>query len=113
MSANMDIDLPPEFSDLERFVAKWDKPDTNERYANRLNSTMEEMTEFHDAVLPRIPAIKGYLDKKKFEDYSDADFRLARLTFAWVPVAEAVEVFGEPSVPDSRTYWEVVDEPKF
>ena len=56
--------------------------------------------------------IKTYLDAKDFVDYSEEDRRLARLVFAWVPVAEAVEVFKQPRVPDSKMYWNIEIEPE-
>jgi hypothetical protein len=104
--------LPEGFADFERFVAKWDKPGTSERYAERLASTIEELQEFHDAFLPQLVDIRAYLDSKAFADYTDADRRLGRMTFAWVSVAEAVEVFKQPRVPDSKMYWDVRVEPQ-
>jgi hypothetical protein len=104
--------LPPPFADLVRFVGKWDHPGTNERYAMRLSSTMPELEDFHDALLPRIEEIRAYLDARTFDDYTEADLRLARLVFAWVPVAEAVEVFKQPRVPHSKMYWDVKVEPE-
>ncbi len=105
-------ELPEQFSELRRFLAKWDLPGTNERYAMRLSSPIAELQEFHDALLPKIPAIKQYLDARAFDDYSNADLRLSRLVFAWVPVAEAVEVFKQPRVPHSKMYWDVKVEPE-
>ena len=99
--------LPTQFAALERFVAKWDRPGTAERYAVRLTSTIEELQDFHDALLPRIGEVRAYLDSKSFADYSEADRRLGRLIFAWVSAAEAVEVFKQPRVPNSKGYWEV------
>lgn len=104
--------LPEQFSDLEPFLAKWDLPGTNERYAQKLASTIGELEEFHGAVRKHLEQIKSYLDSKAFDEYSDADGRLARLAFAWVPVAEAVEVFKQPRVPDSKMYWDIQIEPE-
>jgi hypothetical protein len=106
-----DSSLPAQFADLERFAAKWDKKGTAERYAVRLGSSMEELQDFHDALLPRMGDIRAFLDKKSFSDYSDADRCLGRLAFAWVSAAEAVEVFKQPRVPDSKAYWDVRVEP--
>jgi hypothetical protein len=102
-----EIILPEQFAELQRFVAKWDKPGTAERYAVRLASTMEELQDFHDALLPRMAAIRAYLDGKSFDAYSDADRCIGRLAFAWISAAEAVEVFRQPRVPDSKGYWDV------
>jgi hypothetical protein len=106
-----DSSLPAQFADLERFVAKWDKNGTAERYSVRLGSSMEELQDFHDALLPRVSEIRAFLDEKSFADYSDADRRLGRLAFAWISAAEAVEVFKQPRVPDSKVYWDVRQEP--
>ena len=99
--------LPPQFAELERFVFKWDKPGTVERYNVRLGSTIEELQDFHDALLPRMGDIRAYLDRKSLGDYSETERRLGRLAFAWVSAAEAVEVFKQPRVPDSKMYWNV------
>ena len=104
--------LPEGFADLARFAAKWDKPGTAERYAERLASSIGELQDFHDAFLPRIAEIRAYLDSKTFADYTEADRRLGRMTFAWVSVAEAVEVFKQPRVPGSKMYWDVRVEPQ-
>jgi hypothetical protein len=104
--------LPAAFADLSRFVAKWDHPGTNPRYAMRLASTMSELQDFHDVLLPRVEEIRSYLDAKAFDEYTESDLRLARLVFAWVPVAEAVEVFKQPRVPHSKMYWDVRVEPE-
>ncbi|HLY56913.1 MAG TPA: hypothetical protein VKS60_15220 [Stellaceae bacterium] len=104
--------LPEPFSELSGFVEKWDLPGTNERYACRLSSSIRELEDFHGALRARLPEIKAYLDGKPFADYTEDDRRLARLVFAWVPVAEAVEVFKQPRVPDSKMYWDVKFEPE-
>jgi hypothetical protein len=106
-----EVILPEQFASLERFVAKWDKPGTAERYAVRLASTIEELQDFHDALLPQMAAIRAYLDSKPLDALSDAERRLGRLAFAWVSAAEAVEVFKQPRVPDSKGYWTVRAEP--
>jgi hypothetical protein len=108
----VDSHLPTQFADLTRFTTRWDLPGTNQRYAMRLSSTMDELQDFHDALLPRVEDIRAYLDGKNFDEYTEADLRLARLVFAWVPVAEAVEVFKQPRVPQSKMYWDVKVEPE-
>src|SRR5262245_51441070 len=93
--------LPPGFTELERFVDKWDRPGTQQRYAERVASSMGEMTDFHDHMMSRGAEIIRYLDTKEFVEYSDADTRLARLMFAFGIVAQAVEVYKSPIVPDT------------
>jgi hypothetical protein len=103
--------LPDQFFELQRFVSKWDRRGTSERYAVRLGSTIQELQEFHDALLPRIREIRAFLDAKLLTDLSDEERRLGRLAFAWISAAEAVEVFKQARVPDSKMYWEVRVEP--
>lgn len=109
----VDKALPPPFAHLERFVERWDHPGTNGRYTERLNSAFSDLQEFHKALGAELKAIKAYLDAKTFENFEESDRRLARLAFAWPVVAEAVEVFKQPRVPDSKMYWDVQVEPEF
>jgi hypothetical protein len=94
-------ELPSKFTELARFLPKWEKRDTNGRYAERLASSMDELQVFHDAVMGRAEEIKHYLDSKPFADFGEQDRRLARLMFAFGTIAAAVEAFKRPSVPDT------------
>lgn len=112
MNSLKDVMLPAQFAELQEFVKKWYKPGMGEQYAERLNSSMAELQEFYNAVKPRVLEIREYLDGKAFDDYTDGDRVLGRLVIAWIPVAEAVEVFKQARVPDSKIYWEFVEEPQ-
>lgn len=104
--------LPEAFSSLQRFVAKWDKPDTNARYAERLASSMAELEDFHGEMVRSAQAIMAYLDARSIADYSDEDRRLGRLMFALSTVSTAVEAFKRPAVPDTgAAAFTVVREP--
>lgn len=105
--------LPDQFSELNDYVERWSNPSMADQYDARLESDMEAMQAFHDAVLPLVLPIKSYLGGKRFEDFTEEDRRLGHLLVAWVPVAEAVEVFRQPRVPDSKMFWEFVDEPQY
>ena len=96
-----DRKLPTQFAELERFTDKWDLPDTNSRYRARLSSSLDELRDFHDAVLPRGKEIITYLDGKRFSQYSQGDLSLARLMFALAIVAQAVEIYKSVAVPDT------------
>ena len=105
--------LPEGFAELEAFVDKWDLPDINSRYAARLSSTMDDMQAFNDAMVVRAEDIKSWLDGRSFDDYSDADRCLARLMFAYAIVAQSVEIYKQPAVPDAgNRMFDVVLEPK-
>ena len=105
--------LPEGFAELEPFVEKWDLPDINSRYAARLSSGMGDMQAFNDAMVVRAEEIKSWLDGRSFDDYTDADRRLARLMFAYAVVAQSVEIYRQPAVPDAGSrMFDVVLEPK-
>ena len=111
MSNTVEIRLPAEFSELDEYVEQWCNEGMAAQYSARLNSSIPEMQPFYEAVKARVDDIKAYLDQIAFEDYSDADAALGRLLIGWVPVAEAIEVFKQTRVPDSKGYWELVQEP--
>ena len=48
--------LPPQFKELEEFL-DWALPTETQRRQYRESCDMEEIREFYDAVLPRVPAI--------------------------------------------------------
>lgn len=105
--------LPEPFSDLERYVPTWDKPGTNARYAIRLASSMNDMKVFYRDIIARLAEIKKYLDAKPFAQYNDGDKSLARLVFAACIAGQAVEVYRQPTVPDSgATDLRIYEEPE-
>jgi len=106
------VRLPAAFSDLETFAAVWCNASMADQYSARLRSNIPEMQPFYEAVKGRVQDITAYLDAIAFEDYTEADASLGRLLIGWVPVAEAIEVFKQTRVPDSKGYWELVQEPQ-
>ena len=53
----IDALLPSEFSELEPFAAKWCLATEQERYMERLSSSMTEMQALYDAVTARAEAV--------------------------------------------------------
>lgn len=105
--------LPAAFAELETFI-DYALPTEKERYLKRLDTPMEELTEFYNAVLPRAEEARDYLDK--FELDADAipieAQRLLWMLFSLISVYYAVEVFGQQRVPDTESaYMERVGEP--
>lgn len=56
-----ELALPERFSDLSRFVATWALPTEKQRHQKRLNSTLDEVRAFYDAMFPRMDEVMGYL----------------------------------------------------
>jgi len=95
--------LPAEFSDLERFVEDWCLDSEPERYAKRLASTMDEIQEFYDAVMPRAEDAIRYLEKFPLSDLPEDAFRLLKLLYSLILMSFPVEIWKQPYIPDTGT----------
>jgi hypothetical protein len=98
-----DSPLPSGFSDLEPFVADWCLDSEPERYAKRLSSTMQEIQEFYDAVMPRVGDAIVYLEKFPLDDLPEDAWRLLKLLYSLILVSFAVEIWKQPYIPDTGT----------
>ncbi|MBO2447630.1 hypothetical protein J4573_11070 [Actinomadura barringtoniae] len=103
--------LPADFADLEPFLA-WALPTERERYAKRLDSSMDEMQEFYDATFPRLEEAIAYCDAFPLDELPDDARALFHLLQSVVMVSFPVEVWKQPRVPDSgAAYLDLVVEP--
>ena len=93
--------LPAEFSDLERFVQDWCLDSEPERYGKRLASTMEEIQEFYDAVMPRAEEAIRYLDEFPLSDLPEDAWRLLKLLYSLILMSFPVEIWRQPYIPDT------------
>jgi hypothetical protein len=93
--------LPPEFSDLEPWVADWCLDSEPERYAKRLGSSMDEIQAFYDAVFPRAEEATRYLEKFPLDDLPEDAFRLLKLLYSLILMSFPVEIWKQPSIPDT------------
>ena len=89
--------LPEGFEDLATYLA-WSLATERERSAKRQASTMDEITAFYQAMMPRMDEILPYLDQFGLENVPEDAQRLFCLTLALAEIAPAVENFGQPSV---------------
>jgi hypothetical protein len=93
--------LPSQFSDLEPFARKWCLATEQERYAVRLSSTMEEMQGFYDACFPRAAEALAFCGQFPLDDMPEDGVHLLQLMYSLINVSYPVEVWHQPSVPDS------------
>jgi hypothetical protein len=93
--------LPPEFSDLEPFAATWCLESEDDRYKQRLSSTMDELQAFYDAVTARADEAMTYLDAFPLDDLPADAKNLLYLLYSMVMVSFPVEAFGQPHIPDT------------
>jgi hypothetical protein len=95
--------LPPEFSDLERFVPDWCLDSEPERYAKRLASTMDEIQAFYDALMPRAEDAIRYLEKFPLDALPEDAWRLLKLLYSLILMSFPVEIWRQPYIPDTGT----------
>ena len=93
--------LPSEFSDLEPFAERWSLEREQDRWDARLGSTIEELQEFYDAMLPRTEAAIQYCDKFQLDDMPQDVVNLMRLIYSFMNISVAVEQWRQPNVPDT------------
>jgi hypothetical protein len=104
--------LPEQFADLEPFAERWVLPTMNERYQRRLESTMEEMKAFYDAMEPRGDEIFDSIGQFPFDDLPEQAVNLLWLLCSFAAIGFAVDVFKQPHVIDSAgAFLPVVLEP--
>lgn len=88
----MSARLPPEFADLEKWVAAWALPTEKERYFRLLERTVEELRPFYDAMLGRSPAIIAYLSQQPAGGMTGPAQLLYDLMLTFVETAHPIEL---------------------
>ncbi|HZM30651.1 MAG TPA: hypothetical protein VFB77_09200 [Acidimicrobiales bacterium] len=92
--------LPAAFAELEPFT-DWCLPSEYDRFAKRIDSSMDELQAFYDAAFPRLQESEEYLKGVALDGISDEDRNLLWLFSSLVTVSFPVEVWRQPRVPDS------------
>jgi len=98
----MSASLPPEFSSLEHLVSEWAIEDGHQRYVKRVNSSMDEIQAFYDAVFPQAEEAVAYIDKFDYAEPLPEDVaNLRNLLYSLITVSLAVELWKQPRVKHS------------
>jgi len=98
----MNVKLPSAFSELEHLVDEWAIEDGHQRYLKRVNSTMEEMKAFYNAVFPRAQDAIDYIDQYDYQQNLPEDAaNLRNLIYALITISLAVELWRQPRVKNS------------
>ena len=94
--------LPEKFADLTPFIEDWGRLNTpDERFLRRQQLPMQRLQAYYDVVQPRLEEIFDHLDSFPFDPpLPEPEALLFRLTLAMAEVAQAVEVYGQPTVPN-------------
>jgi hypothetical protein len=100
----MNMSLPQDFSQLEHLVEEWAIEDGHERYVKRVNSSMDEIKAFYDAVFPVAEEAVAYIDKFDYsEPLPDDVANLRNLLYSLITVSLAVELWNQPRVKHSAS----------
>ena len=92
----------PNSRQLEHLVAEWAIEDGHERYVKRVNSSMDEIQAFYDAVFPRAEEAVAYIDKFDYAEPLPEDVaNLRNLLYSLITVSLAVELWKQPRVKHS------------
>ena len=96
-------ELPKGFEELAPFVDEWGDLETqDERYRRRQRLPIERLDAYYKVVSPRLRAIFDHLDGFPFgEPLPAPEALLFRVVMGMTEVAQAVEVFGQPTVPQT------------
>jgi len=93
--------LPPGFAELERFAPTWCLATEEERFSQRMGSSMQDMIDFYDAFFPRLEEAIDYCDKFPIDDLPADVEHLVQLIHSLAMAAMAVEIFGQVKTVDA------------
>jgi len=87
--------LPAEFSDLEAYT-EWSLEHRRDRFHKRVDSPMEKITAFYNAMVPRIDDAVKYLNSKPLNALNAAEKRLLAMCLSLVEVSRCIERWDAP-----------------
>ena len=90
------VALPKKFQDLEPFAEKWALAREAERNHRRRSSTMPQLQEFYDAILPRMDDVVSYLNQFPLDHMPEEAQRLLYMGLSLMEISPAIELLGEP-----------------
>lgn len=92
------LQLPTIFEDLECHL-EWALSTERERHNKRLSSDMKDIESFYRVMLARTPEIVEHLNQFDLGKIPDESKPLLYMCLSFAEVANAVELFKQPSVP--------------
>ena len=95
-----DVRLPDRFRDLEPLASIWSLSTEAERHARRLASSIAQLRTLYDALMPRIEDVLAYLSEFQLENLTPEGRSLLNLACSLAEIGPAVELYGQPEVPD-------------
>lgn len=91
--------LPAGFELLDQFVEKWNLPTEERRFHERINSSLDEIKEFYDVIMPQIQKVGDYFkDKKITESLDESEQALFYLASSYIEVSRCFEAWSAVDV---------------
>lgn len=90
--------IPKGFEDLEVWCADWALPGEQERFMKRINTSVDSIRKFYDAILPRMDAALEHLKGFPVTGLPQAEENLMRLALSYVEVSRIFEVWNQHDV---------------
>ncbi|MCB2050817.1 MAG: hypothetical protein KDE63_05240 [Novosphingobium sp.] len=94
-----DTTLPAGFESLQPFVRYWAVPGVQERRERREEASMEEITEFYDAMLEKAESAIKLFEGRDLGALEGAELRLMQLLLALAHASMATELHRQPRAP--------------
>ncbi|MEQ8166632.1 MAG: hypothetical protein RIC93_11220 [Alphaproteobacteria bacterium] len=93
--------LPEGFGELGPLLDRWALPTEKARNERRHKSTMEEIGEFYETVLPKMEKIAAHLDQFDIGTLDEKEQNLLNLSCMLIEIAPCIELYGQVRVPNS------------
>jgi hypothetical protein len=88
----METQLPSQFQDLQRFVARWALPTEKDRFHQRIASPLAEVRTFNDAMHARIHEVISYLDAFALDSREPQVLALMSLARSYMETSHPVDL---------------------
>ena len=92
--------LPEQFKHLQEYVPHWAAPRRRDRLELRLESSMDQISDFYDAMTENLEALLGFLDQYELSDMPPDVERLFLLSLSLAEIHPCVENYGQQTVID-------------
>jgi len=89
--------LPTDFGDLELF-SEWALEQRADRFHKRVSSSIEKITSFYDAMVPRLDEVVKYLNSKPLASLEQSDKQLLAMALSLIEVSRCLELWKAPDI---------------
>ena len=92
----------PDFSDLDQYLTTWGLRTIEERITRRAASSLAEMQQFHDTMVPRLEEITDFLNRFSVDEIPEQYQPLQYAVLALLQVDRPVNQWKKALLEDAR-----------